>query len=249
MWEGVRDRTELQHIDPHSNGHQHFLLVLQGCSTRGPGTQLSAGYCFLHSIISPSLLIPKISLNFLCTDLYNSSTLTQYLSITGHRNMHFRRLWNGMFDRHRAEITVLQFTGPSLPVHQFVTVPWDFNPVPYCQPSSPTPMKYKTSAVFGMACLAGSGVNILQYLVVCSGKIYGHGFQLFLREKNNWPNRWINKLPLLVIEKEKENRPRGGWKNSGQSKRFGLLRKRTPRIFKLIFGSKQETSSVLSWSK
>ena len=85
-------------------------------------------------------------LNFLCTELYNSSTPTQYLPITGHRNMYFRRLWNGMFDRHRAEITVMQFTGHSLPVHQFVTVPWDFNPVPYCQSSSPTPMEYETSA-------------------------------------------------------------------------------------------------------
>ena len=47
-----------------------------------------------------------------------------------------------MFDRHRAEITVMQFTGHSLPVYQFVTVPWDFNPVPYCQPSSPTTMEY-----------------------------------------------------------------------------------------------------------
>ena len=56
--------------------------------------------------------------------------------------MLFRRLWNGMFDRHRAEITVMQFPGHSLPVNQFVTVPWDFNLVPYCQPSPPTPMEY-----------------------------------------------------------------------------------------------------------
>ena len=55
---------------------------------------------------------------------------------------HFRHPWNGMFVRHRAEITVMQFTGPSLPVHQSVTVPWNFNPVPYCQLSSPTPMEY-----------------------------------------------------------------------------------------------------------
>ena len=47
-----------------------------------------------------------------------------------------------VFDRHRAEITVMQFTGHLLPVHQFVTVLWDFNPVPYCQPSSPTPTEY-----------------------------------------------------------------------------------------------------------
>ena len=126
--------------------------------------QLSAGCCFLYSIISPTLLISKLSiggpeapsagcwlslpqlvsnwLNFQCTQLYNSSTPTQYLPITGHRNMHFHHLWNGMFDRHHEEITVMQFTGHSLPVHQFVTVLWDFNPVPYCQPSSPMPMEY-----------------------------------------------------------------------------------------------------------
>ena len=56
--------------------------------------------------------------------------------------MHFRRLWNGMFDRHRAEITVMEFTDHSLPVNQFVTLPWDFTPVPYFQPSSPTPIEY-----------------------------------------------------------------------------------------------------------
>ena len=48
---------------------------------------------------------------------------------------HFRRLWNGMCDRHRVEITVMQFTGHSLPVHHFVTARWDFFPISYCQPS------------------------------------------------------------------------------------------------------------------
>ena len=43
VWEGVRDQTELQYIDPHSYGHQRCVfLVLQGCSTGGPGAQLSA---------------------------------------------------------------------------------------------------------------------------------------------------------------------------------------------------------------
>ena len=32
-----------------------------------------------------------------------------------------------MFDRHRAEIIFMQFTGHSLPVHQSMSVPWDFN--------------------------------------------------------------------------------------------------------------------------
>ena len=60
MWEGVGDRTELQHIDPHSYGHQRFFPVIQGCSTGGPGDPASAGCCFLYSIISPSLWSPKL---------------------------------------------------------------------------------------------------------------------------------------------------------------------------------------------
>ena len=35
-------------------------------------------------------------------------------------------LWNRMFNRHQAEITVMQFRGHSLPVHQSMSVPWDF---------------------------------------------------------------------------------------------------------------------------
>ena len=36
------------------------------------------------------------------------------------------RLWNRMFNRHQAEITVMQFTGHSLPVLQSMSVPWEF---------------------------------------------------------------------------------------------------------------------------
>ena len=39
---------------------------------------------------------------------------------------HFRHHWNDMCDRHRAEITVMQFSGHSLPVHHFVTAQWEF---------------------------------------------------------------------------------------------------------------------------
>ena len=73
---------------------------------------------------------------------------------------HFRRLWKGMFDRHRAEITVMQFTGHSLPVHQPVTVPWDFNPIPYCQPSSPTPMEYALPPSLEWHVMGGVGGSI-----------------------------------------------------------------------------------------
>ena len=39
-------------------------------------------------------------------------------------------LWNSMFDRHQAEITVMQFRGHSLPVYESMSVPWDFLPCP-----------------------------------------------------------------------------------------------------------------------
>ena len=42
-----------------------------------------------------------------------------YLAI---RMCHFRYLWNGLCDRHRAEITVMQFRGHSLPVRQSMRV-------------------------------------------------------------------------------------------------------------------------------
>ena len=35
-------------------------------------------------------------------------------------------LWNRMLDRRQAEITVMQFRGHSLPVHQSMSAPWEF---------------------------------------------------------------------------------------------------------------------------
>ena len=40
--------------------------------------------------------------------------------------------WNDMFNRHQAEITVMQFRGHSLPVYQSISVPWEFYLVPFC---------------------------------------------------------------------------------------------------------------------
>ena len=41
----MENELKLQYIDPHSYGHQRCVfLVLQGCSTGGPGAQLSAGW-------------------------------------------------------------------------------------------------------------------------------------------------------------------------------------------------------------
>ena len=56
MWEGVRDRTEQQYIDPHSYGYQRCVfLVLQGCSTGGLGAQpLWDMFSFQHLVINSS---------------------------------------------------------------------------------------------------------------------------------------------------------------------------------------------------
>ena len=75
----------------------------------GP-TPLDAG--FLYHILSPTGLVSKLT-DFLSSPSYILFQRPPYL-------------WNGMFDRHQAEITVMQFTGHSLPEHQSMTVPWDF---------------------------------------------------------------------------------------------------------------------------
>ena len=87
--EGVGDRTELQHIDPHSYDHQRCVfLVLQGCSTGGPGAQLSAG-CWLSLPHPLSKLVwsPKLT-DFLSSPSYIIvQSPTQYLPIIVHRNV------------------------------------------------------------------------------------------------------------------------------------------------------------------
>ena len=128
MWEGVGDRTELQHIDPHSYGHQCFFPVLLMLLNRRPGGPLRWVLAF-STTSCLQLLVSKL------TDFPSSSSYIIVQSPTQY-------FWNGIFDRHQAEITVMQFTGHSLLVHHSMTVLWDFNPVPYCQPDSPTPMEY-----------------------------------------------------------------------------------------------------------
>ena len=144
-WEGVGDRTELQYIDPRSYGRQRCVfLVLQGCSTGGLGAH-SAG--FLYCILSLTGLVPKLHwgsrgplrpvMAFPTTSrLYSVRSLTVWLLVLIELYNSSRplnrplNLWNGMFDRHQAEITVMQFRGHSLPVYQSMSVPWDFLPCP-----------------------------------------------------------------------------------------------------------------------
>ena len=133
----------LQHIDlPSPSGHRRVSFSFSWSAQPGAWGPSFSGTCSHSSIFSPTGLVFKL------TDfLYSPSCIivqspTQYLPILPIGLSHFHCPWNGMFDCHRAEITVMQFTGHSLPVHQSMTVPWDFNPVPYCQPDSLTLMEY-----------------------------------------------------------------------------------------------------------
>ena len=122
---------------PQSYGRQRCVfLVLQGCSTGGPGPALlDEGFlhCFLSaSSLDPNSLGPKWPL---WPDVAFPTTSRLQLSATqlARRTQlsyimvqHPLDLWNRMFDRHQAEITVMQFTGHSLPVHQSTSVPWEF---------------------------------------------------------------------------------------------------------------------------
>ena len=105
------------------------------CSTGGPEATL-LGDGFLYGILSASspdlnssgpkgpfglmwLSLPHL-LQLAATPL---ARWTQLSYILVRRPLD---LWNRMFDRHQAEITVMQFLGHSLPVHQSMSVPWEF---------------------------------------------------------------------------------------------------------------------------
>ena len=91
VWEGVEDGTELQHIDPHSYGYQlsAFLSCSPGLLNRRPrGPALCWVLAFSTTLVS--------KLSNLQTDFVSSLSYiivqspTQYLPITGHRNMHLQ---------------------------------------------------------------------------------------------------------------------------------------------------------------
>ena len=111
-----------------------FLVLL--ILNRRPGGS-SAG--FLYRILSATFLDPNFGLMWLSLPhlVYNSvsncnSKFLSWLSyiIVQHPLNHPLHPWNGMFDRHQAEITVMQFRGHSLPVYQSMSVSWDFLPCP-----------------------------------------------------------------------------------------------------------------------
>ena len=54
MWEGVGDGTELQHIDPHSIGHNHVSFPFSCAGQPGAWGPTLLGTGFLYRILSPT---------------------------------------------------------------------------------------------------------------------------------------------------------------------------------------------------
>ena len=86
MWEGVGDRTELQHIDPHSYGYNSVSFPFSwAAQPRAWRPSLSGTWSSFQHLLSnwsglqltqSGVLSPDS--NFLCTELYYCFTSTQF---------------------------------------------------------------------------------------------------------------------------------------------------------------------------
>ena len=61
MWEGVGDRTEQQHIDPHSIGHNRVPFPFSWAAQPGTWGFTLLGAGFLYRILSPTGLVSKLT--------------------------------------------------------------------------------------------------------------------------------------------------------------------------------------------
>ena len=159
MWEGVGDRTELQNIEPLSYGHQRCVfLVLQGYSTGAQGAYSAGCILSLPHLVSNSSDLQTSWLP-VSTELYNSS-IAHSISLEWH-------VWSSSSGNNCHAVHRSLSSGASV-----YDCTMGFYLVPYCQPSPPTRFLLITAIGmshflpvhhFGMACLAGSKVNIQHF--------------------------------------------------------------------------------------
>ena len=139
VWEGAGDRTEAAIFWPQLMALSVVSFSFSWCSTRGQEAHSARWWLpFLHLI---SIFSGPQAPSAWCGFPYHISSITpsdlpgtqlpwllswqSYIIV--HRPLDRPLdLWNRMFNRHQAEITVMQFTGHSLPVRQFMRVSWDF---------------------------------------------------------------------------------------------------------------------------
>ena len=209
VWEEVGDRTELQYIDLHSYGHQRCVfLVLQGCSTGGPGAQLSAG--FLYRILSPTGLVSKT--DFLSSPSYIIvQSPTQYLPITGHQDVSLPlslewHVWSSSSGNNCHAVNRSLSSGASV-----YDCTMGFYLVPYCQPSPP--MQFLPITAIGMChfcCLWNGMFGRVegQYTTLClmvlnlfkSLTIKGlFWFEFFIDCRTEMESEWMMNFFMLLV--------------------------------------------------
>ena len=123
LWEGVGDRTEMQHIDPHCISHNRVSFSFSWAAqsqAQGP-TPLDAG--FLYPILSPTGL--QTHWLSVLTELYNGSS-AQSISLEWH-------VWLSSSGNNCHPVTRSISSGASV-----YDCSMGFYLVPYCQPSPPT---------------------------------------------------------------------------------------------------------------
>ena len=168
--EGVGDWTELQYIDPHSNGHQRCIfLVLQGCSYRilsptGPQNQSGVSR-------APSarwwFSLPHLVSNLSDLQLTVFLFLPSYIIVQSPTQSLEWHVWSSSSGNNCHAVQKSLSSGA--PVYACTM---GFYLVPYCHQSPPTWFLLITAIGmchflpvhhFGIAYLAGSKVNIQQY--------------------------------------------------------------------------------------
>ena len=118
------------HQEPQGSPLPGFLYHILSATSLDPN---SSG---APRVPSAGLSLPHLISNFSGHQLSDFLSSQSYIIVQRPLNRPLNP-WNGMFDHHQAEITDMQFTGCSLPVHHSVAALWDLHLVPYYQPSSP----------------------------------------------------------------------------------------------------------------
>ena len=102
------------------DGFLYCILSATSLVPNSSGPQAPSAWCgFPYHILSSSLLQLGLELLSWLSYMIVQRPLDRPLD-----------LWNRMFNRHQAKITVMQFRGHSLPVRQSMRVSWDFSACP-----------------------------------------------------------------------------------------------------------------------
>ena len=141
----LETEQKLQYFNPHSYGRQRCVFLVLLMLNQRPWAHSAGWWLSLLHLISifsgpqliraPRPLRPDVTfpttLSSIIPSPTGTGTVTWLLSWLSYIivQLPLNRpldLWNRMFDRHQEEITVMQFTGHSLPVRQSMSVPWEF---------------------------------------------------------------------------------------------------------------------------